>query len=794
MIKSYLIIAFRQIWRHPFFSIINIAALSLSLSIGLLVMSLINFQLNYDTFHPDKEKIFRITTDITGKTGEKATYATTPILLRNELIQYRNYFDAICQLRPVETGGFEFEEKKLDFKAIYTSSAFFSVFGFTMNSGSDTREFDEPNTAILSTEAAKRIFGKTTIIGSIIHSKNIGYFKVIGILDPIPGRTHIDYDILLSEKSSLTFENRQLHDSSIYKWAAYYSAYTYIKIKKNESLTSVASVLQKIVSTSFTKQNYPSGELSVLYKLQSILEITPRRAILLDNSKGMSYGSIWLLGIFVFVLLLMACLNYSNLTMARILGRSVEVGMRKVFGANRRQVITQFVIESTVICFIALIFAFAIRPFIPLNEPLRKLLIFSSIDSSLICESVLVAIFAGLFSGVLPSYILSKLKPIDALKNSSALSFFRAINFRKILVVVQFIISFILVSVLMTIYKQSKYMASADYGFSMQNTISISVEDSSRRTILKDEFRKLPFVKSISSISDNFGFHATDIFEVKADGGLPVKLSSFYVDENVQKDMALFLIAGRNFKSEITEKGKDNIIINSKACELLGLSSPQNAINKIIWIGDSLPMTIIGVVNDFHYENFKQSISAMALRYDIGLSKILNIQLYGNPQNAQYDQLLTVWKKVVPFSTMPMVYLEEQLYKQQSHTDDILMMAFLCLVFLSIGCLGLLGISTYAIEIKSKEISIRKIVGASVFDIFTYFSRQYFLLLVIAALIGIPIGILGSSFFLRSFAYKVPITILSIGESILIVSIIAFLSFGIQIFRYSMASPVKHIR
>jgi putative ABC transport system permease protein len=794
MIRSYLIIAIRQIWRHPFFSIINVLGLSLSFSIGLMIMSLINYQLRYDTFHPDKERIFRITTTVTGKGGEKVTYATTPLVLKDELFKYQNHFDAICQFRSVNDAAFEYKDKKLDFKAIFTSPKFFSVFGFTINNSYGVRSFDEPNTAVVSQDAAQRIFGTTAINGAIIHSNSFGDYKIVGILNPSPGLTHINYDILLSDNSSMNTLKGRVMDSSLYKWSAYYSGYTYVKIKKGEPLSVYTSIFREIVKGSFFKQNYPMGEQSVIYNLQPILEITPRRAILLDNSSGMSYSSIVVLIIFVFVLILMACLNYANLTMARILSRHVEVGMRKIFGASRKQVITQFVIEATIICFLALVFAFLFQPYIPLNEQLRRLVVHSHIDAILIMESILIAICAGVFSGILPSFIFSKLRAIDALRNRSGLNLFKAISFQKIIIFFQFVISFVLVSVLMTTYKQSKFMASADYGFFMKNTITLSVNDSSQRVILKNEFKKLPFVKNVSAISDNFGSHATDLIDAKVDASLPIKLSEYSVDENIQPAMALKLIAGRNFNPENNGAEKFNILINRKACELFALGAPQDAINKTLVVSDSINLTIIGVLDNFHYENFKQPIGAMALRYDLEASKFLNIQLSSELGKQQLDQLDAVWKKIVPFSPFRFVFFEDQLHEQQSHIDDILMMAFLCIVFISIGCLGLLGISTYAIEIKSKEISIRKIVGASTLNIFIYFSKQYLVLLMIASLVGIPIGQLGSNYFLRNFAYKHSDGIINMFQSFLIVFIIAFMSFGIQIFRSSMASPIKNIR
>jgi putative ABC transport system permease protein len=758
-------------------------------------MGIVNNQLAYDNFHPSKDKIYRVVTKVVGNINQIETYATTPQILSEYILKYNSVVESACYVRSIGNANFTSAEKNLDIKTAFTQTSFFSVFSFQLTLGSDIQALGRPQTAIITSETANKLFGNNEVIGKTLQSPVFGILKIVGIIKKPPSNTHLNYEMYISMASSIGLERNHKIDSLSSKWSAYYGGYTYVKLSGQSDAEIFGNILHSISDKVFKPVNFPNKEKSILFTGQSILDITPRRSLILDNSDGLSYTSIFVYSIFVILLLLMACLNYSNLTMARIISRSVEVGMRKILGASRKQVILQFIVESTVVCFFSLLVAFVLLPFIPLNGPLGKLSAASRITPIIIGESIIFVFVAGLISGLLPSILLSKFKPLEVLKKATGLKLLGTFNFRKILIGFQFTISFILVTALITVLRQSDFMSKADYGFNLLNTLTFPLKDSGQYELLTASFKNIASVKTISGISTNFGGHATeDINAQNNHNGIKIKLSSFYIDENIIPSMSLTVLAGQNFTHVNGSAYKSDIIINKKACDVLNLGNADQAIGKIIYLDDTLPARISGVIKDFHFENFKQEISPMAFRYGQQKLKWLNVKLWEPIDPNTINLLETTWNRINPNTPATYFYLEDVFKEQQSHFDDISILAFLCIVFLTIGSLGLLGISTYATEIKAKEISIRKTLGASVADIFVLFSREYFILMAITSTIGIPIGWIISKSFLKNFAYKIDINLWMILQSFGFVIIIALLSFGIQVIKVAIKSPVHNLR
>jgi putative ABC transport system permease protein len=625
MIKTYLKTALRNILRHPFFSVVNILALSISLSFCLIVLTIIRGQFEFDSFHKDRSRIFRVISAITDKNKNQFRFATTPAPLCGKLKMIDPSIEQAAGIRRMDFVRTTCNGKSLDFNAVFAGSDLFRIFSFSLSPAGSFTSLDEPNKLIMSREAADKLFGKKNVVGQVVKIDNLGSFAIAGIIDMRGIKSHLNYDLYLSASSLPALEASHKIDPLSGNWKNYQSDYTYIKVRTGKS--SAQKSLDRLSAEVSARLGSRDDEKNIRFSLQSLSGITPSHGYYLDNSSGITYKTIYIIAIIVFVLLCLICFNYSNITVARALTRTREIGVRKVMGASRKQIFAQFLIESVIITLISTVFAGIIIPFIPLNDSLANLFYGARLDAGIMLIFFCFAVFAGILAGLIPAVLLSRLRAIQVLKNLSGLKIFKVALLNRVLTITQFAVSGIVMIVLFTMFRQSRYMENGNYGFDPRGIINIPVAQSLSYEGLASELSSIPGVQRISAISSNFGYHSADYCKVTREGEpLQMETACYFIDKNVIANFNLHLLAGEDFWKDAPASQQNRIIINEESARMLGFKDPGTAVGNNVRVDDSLKLIITGVVRDFHFENFKHLITPLIFRYDRSRVRYLNLK------------------------------------------------------------------------------------------------------------------------------------------------------------------------
>jgi putative ABC transport system permease protein len=490
------------------------------------------------------------------------------------------------------------------------------------------------------------------------------------------------------------------------------------------------------------------------------------------------------------IILLSACFNYTNLSVARSLTRAKEVGIRKVVGAFRHQIFTQFILEAMLVSLLSLGMAYILLQFIMEYTGFGS---GSPPDRYMLLYFLLFSLFAGLLAGTLPAWILSSFQPVRALKNLTTVKLFGSVHLRKSLIVIQFVMSLVIIIFLSVTYRQFSYMTHADYGFRSKNILTIPLQGSSYQ-LLSHEIGQLNGVERISATSTNLGRDVTGVIEAKMQpASEPIQIGYYAVDAHFIENMDLHLLAGHTFPENTSASGQ-HMIINEKASLALGLENPTEAPGKVLWINDSIQVLIAGVVKDFHYQPLSNPIGPVVFLYFPQAFNYLNVKVNDTHPALLIQHIEQAWKKVNPTEPFAYSWFEDDLYRHHAAWDTVSTLAFLAFVAVSIACLGLLGMVTFTAETRRKEVSIRKVMGAGVWDVVVLLSKSFATLLIVAGLIALPIGYLSGSIFLHNFAYRV-----DVGAEVLLISIVVLLTIGLlaivsQTYRVAVANPADTLR
>jgi putative ABC transport system permease protein len=496
-----------------------------------------------------------------------------------------------------------------------------------------------------------------------------------------------------------------------------------------------------------------------------------------------------------FIILLSACFNYTNLSIARSLNRGKEVGIRKVSGARRFQVFTQFVIESLFISLLALGLAYVFLKLIINHAPFSGEMIPSGFhfDITLFGWFLVFSLFTGLLAGVLPAWALSSFNPVQVLKNLSTLKLFGGNRFRKGLIITQFTLCLIITIFTTVFSRQFNYMATADPGFNRDNLLSLPLNGADYR-IMADEITRISGVQRVGATSEHLGISASGHTPIKSQPGTEaINMDFFDVDSNFVHVMGLQLLAGTTFSSETSIGQEQYVIINQSALQPLHFKNPFEAVGKTVWLQDSIVAQISGVVKDFYYQGMESSVTPLLFRNRSDHFNFLVVKTVGNSQTI-LQAIRNVWLKNKPGQPFESRWLTDVLYEKRSAWSTVSMLGFLSFIAIIIACLGLLGMVMYTTETRRKEIGIRKVMGASVIAIIGLLSKGFIKLLVIAGLIALPVSYVMGYLFLNMFANRISLSIGSLILCFLCLLCLVLITIGSQIYRVAVANPVKSLR
>ena len=789
MVKNYLKLALRNMRRHRAFAFINIAGLSAGIACCLMIFLFVRDELSFEAFHINAGRIHRTILDefVDGKWEHNVG---SPDLLGPALVEEcPEIISCVRLFNPQWIGKWTISKGKIYFyeKNLYfADSAIFEVFTFPLVQGNPETALLDPNSLVITDKMARKYFGSEDPMGKTLTIQDAVEVKITGVAKDIPSNTHFRFDFLAS------------FESMPYKWATNtwrtQQFYTYVLLDKEYPQGQLNEKLSAFIKKHLGKQT------NMALRLQPIEDIhLYSRHFNQDpalNNSDIAYVYIFIT-IAVFILAI-ACINFMNLSTARSAKRAREVGMRKVMGAHRSQLIKQFMGESFLFSLLAAALAVVlVLLFLPqFNNFAGKDIALTLGNVLFFGGGLLGTIFiVGFFSGSYPALFLSRFQPIDTLKNDLSTGK-NGILFRRALVFLQFTVSIGLIIGTFIVHGQIQYCLNKNLGFDKERVVVLPLRSGSvaaRYGSFKNELAQH------SSILDVGGASTVPGKSVGCRGMFPegnqwYPRNSIFVDYDFIPTMGIEIIEGRNFSIDHPTDVEDAYIVNEAAVKSFGWDRPVG--KKIIWAGDKNKKGyVIGVVKDFHYASFHEEIAPLILHMSAGVPSYLSIRLQGKNLSRTMSFLEDKWKEFYPGHPFDYFFLDENfnsLYKSEEKMGSLF--RIFTALGLIISCLGLYGLSSFLMEQRTKEIGIRKVLGASVIRILFMVSGEFVRWVVLANVVAWPIIYFAMKQWLENFAYRISIPILAFLLSAVIVLIIALLTIAYQSIKAAWANPADSLR
>ncbi|TAF31728.1 MAG: FtsX-like permease family protein [Cytophagales bacterium] len=785
MIRNYLKIAWRSLLKYKLFSFINIVGLSIAIPFALMALMQLQSSFEFDNFHKDTDRIYRILTDETATGGAKNSYASSSFLLADKL--KKNYPSIENATKVVRVFGWELNNhlKSDNVNTVFVEKNFFEIFNFPLASGSLPIE---PNTLVISQESAEWYFNGSNPIGKMLNHPTYGEFKIVGVLKKFKPKTQFKSDVMIS---MATYQ--RIHPEAVMgkSWADN-SAHTFIKLLPQTSPVSLSDAFSRLAKE--INQQITFAKKRNDFRLQAFTKISPAIEDLQFDPYVEDMEDIYFNFSIPLMILLLAGFNYTNLTLARSLSRSREVGVRKVMGATRYSLVLQFLCEAVIVSFISLALGLIFLTLIKQNVHVQWLTF--EVDNQYLVTGIFVifALFLGLLAGILPAWILSGFQPVKVLKGTLSPATFGKLGFRKSLIVIQFVVTIVFIFQIGHFLNQFKYMATEEDNYSRKGIYNLPLQKK-KEIALHNDISKLKEVEKMGYTSQTFGNMPSEM-AIKADAKAENMESYYYAtDKNFIETMNLKFLAGSNLFESHTDSAQNFVVINEKALEKLRLGSAKEAIGKQIILNNTQSVEILGVIKNFCHFNYQFQIQPVIFQYNPAMFNVMTIKTNSQTIRTDFEtHVKSVWKSHYKFEEAYGTWFDTELYNRYYPAEDMKMMGVACMVIFAIAIMGLLGILTYTTEKRVKEIGIRKVMGATAGQIVKIMSWDFIKLLLIASLIAIPIGIAAGMFFNRLFIFGDGINFYYMGFFIVSILGIALFAVGIYSFKAALMNPVESLK
>jgi putative ABC transport system permease protein len=814
MLKNYFKIAWRNIQNNTLFSFINIFGLSIGFACCMLIALYVIHETSYDRHHKNADRLYELATTFVkdGKNDPKPnTPAPMAAAMKREFPEIEESA-RILQLFGEDKTLLQYSLNNGEAKSFYETKGFaadptfFRLFSYHFIEGNPQSCLDAANTVVINEEIAKKLFGNEPALNRIIKiSSNTNgdtTIKVTGVFRPSKSPTQIDARFFISMKGGrvqqFTDEQTDMASNNMFQ--------TFLLLKPGAQAKTLEAKFPAFVD------KYIGAALKSIgfYKKQFLIPVKKMHLYSgLDSNISAvgSLASLYILGSIAVFTLLLACINFMNLSTARSSKRSSEVGIRKVLGAEKHSLIKQFIGESVLLSFIALLLAFGIAT---LSLPLFSYISGTELAPDfpaqwpLILSFIGIAIVTGLLAGSYPAFYLSSFIPIKVLKGrfTNSLS---AVALRKGLVIFQFIISVVLIIASVVINKQMQYMRTKDLGFEKDQQIIIPMRSSNAKNIytaLKNDIQKNPLVQNVGASFYYPGITNPSDMSVhpegkSADEGRLVRTN--FVDENFLQTLGIKPVAGRLFSSQFPADTNGRMIINLSAVRELNFPSPNEALGKKLifdWRGQSFEYHIVGVVNDFHFQDLHVPIAPYAfLLNNQPFYSYLVVHAKAGNVSSLLNSIGRTWSSLNQNEPFEYSFLDEDFQKNYTTEDRrAAMVGFFTTIAILISCLGLFGLASFTAEQRTKEIGIRKVLGASVASIVGLLSKDFIKLVVIALFIAAPIGLFFMNKWLEDFAYRITIGWWIFAIAGIFAILIAFATISLQAIKAALTNPIKNLR
>ncbi|MFB9844326.1 ABC transporter permease [Mucilaginibacter ginsenosidivorans] len=783
MIRNYIKTAWRNLVKNKFYSVINIAGLTLGLAIGILILLWVQDELSFDSFHKNAANIYRL--EISGGTGKSKQIFTAGVAPIGPLSK-QQLPDVTEQVRLTGNGFYslyKYQDKVFgDEYAMFADPSFFSVFDFSLIKGNNAKPFVDDNSVVITETTAEKFFGHADPIGKVIVADDKQNLIVSGVIADFPKNSSMRYDMLMPMSFHMKAMLKQGMDMS--NNFGYLDYDTYLVLKPGTSLKTLATQIRQI------HLNHKADDTDAEYLLLPLTKMHLYNADMTD--KGISTIRMFI-GIALLILVI-ACINYVNLSTARSMLRSKEISMRKIVGAGKAQLFFQFIIETALLFSLAAVLALGlIYMLMPVfNQVAGKQLVLNLADYHIwmVIGAAIVATLAA--SSIYPAILLSSFEPLKALKGKVSAGV-GDIMFRKILVVIQFAFSVLLIIGTIVITSQLNYIRSKSLGFDKTDVISVWMRDMDKHyDAAKAELLKASGVLDVTRSNQNIVRFQGFTGSVDWDGKDPkdnIIMHPIVVDKDLISFFKMKLVAGASFTGAVNDTA--HYILNEAAIKQMGIKDP---------VGKRFTMqgnkgTIIGVVKDFHYASMKEKIAPAIFWYApkyMNKMYIKTIRRDAPKALAVVEKQFKAYNGQYPFGYAFLDDVFNSLY--QSEQQEGTLFTYFASIAIAISCLGLLGLAAYTAQMRTREIGVRKVLGASVSGITAMLSFDFLKLVLIAIAIASPVAWYAMNKWLQDFAYRIDIHWWVFAVAGLLAVIIAFATISYQAIKAALMNPVKSLR
>jgi putative ABC transport system permease protein len=813
MIKNYLKFGLRIFLKNRVYSLINVFGLAVAMSVCMLIILMWIDQKSYDDFHDNKERIYRI---VTSPLDNDQMRATIPFPTIDALKNEYNIVDDATFLRRGFGGDAVYtktnnEKTYAEMKGYFTDPSFLNIFNFALESGDRTSALNEPNSIVISNEVKQKLFGSENALGKVIRFSDRGLnfwtdestppvdwgvFTVTGVFAKQP-KSHLRFDVMASASSLETLYKESRIEDIRNHWGNDYQAYGYVMLKPNVGEKELKASLASLTSDHLQKNDNENLQ-KLRYNYQPLTQITPGEATGNGTDSSLPLFAYYILGGLALIIMLASCLNYTSLSVARAITRSNEIGIRKVNGAAKFDLIRQFVSEAFIAVFLALILAnlfliYLKKAFLGLwlNQHLHFTLDF---NVKVYIAFVIFTLLVGFVSGVYPAIRMSGFNSVKALKGVEKVGSGK-MGVRRILTVSQFAISLFFIISGILVYKQLDLFMKFDYGFNPHNVLNINLQGKDY-DLLKSAFMEIPGVLDVSACAYVPADGRNDNTNIqKLDSEISKSAIDLSVDSNFADVLEIEILAGEKIPLG-NDSISSSVMVNETAARELGYGQPNEIVGETFLIGGQ-NKSVSGVFRNFNFFLLftGRDTGPIVFQYNPSIFKFATVKIAEGDQQNTLAKLEAAWQKIDPIHPLQFEFYEKQLAdNNQAILDLVSVIGFLALMAILIACLGLFGMATYSTERRTKEIGVRKVLGADLLTLNYLLSKEFLKMIGIAILIAAPASYFFNKLWLERMVVQSDFGMATLATGSLIVTILALLTVVPQSIKIANKNPIETLK
>lgn len=788
MIKNLIKTATRHIVKHFGYSILNILGLTLGISSALFLVIYVSDEVSYDRYHEKADRIYRVSSKIT-EPDDQFTWVVAQIPFGPQVVQDYPEVQSFVRFINMPRAMYKYEDKEFNEENFYyVDSTLFDIFTYPVIKGDVRSAIREPNKIVLTERIAERYFGGTDPVGKTLTTGNTT-FEVTGVIKDVPFNSHFRFDAVASRNNL---------PKQLGTWGNF-GVFTYLLFPENFDIKPFETKIQAMYDA-YMKPIFEASKVKVEYILEPITKIHLYSTKAGEPEPTGSITYVYIFGIVALFLVLIAAMNYMNLSTARSAGRAREVGMRKVVGSHRGILILQFLAESTIFTVISLILSVIILMILlpKFNLLAGKSFNLSVLNSPSVLLTILgVILIVGFVGGSYPAFFLSRFSPVTVLKGEITQGSAGSL-FRKILVVIQFTVSVVMIICTLVVFRQLNHLKTMDQGFNQKNVVGLQLNQgmAQKYPVLKQALTDNPEIKFVAATDTPVGEGSGKLlFNVETDQGMTPRGVNFaVVDHDFTEALGITIVKGRDFQEDMPSDTLTGVVVNETFVKRMGWAEP---IGKRIEVGDqnTLRARVVGVMKDYHQTGMYNEIESLLLAYRTSNLPVVYIKIADENIQQTLSFIEAKWKEIFPDQPYSYTFLSER-FNRQFEADEKRGFIFTLFTILAIliACLGLFGLASYTVEQRTQEIGIRKVFGASESTILRLIAKDFLVLVLTGVVIAIPVAYYFMNNWLQNYVYKTRISAFLLIIAALLTLVITFITVSYKAYQAAIMNPANSIK